>query len=140
MLDRAFTLEFWDVKVDRWPGWAGSPLDDQDKESVKEVLMLLMAALSPARLHFGWRVIEDVVRFMEQRQTQSAALSVEAALDRVLYAKVLPKLRGDDAPRVRSALDGCKAALAERNLNLSSAKVEELIGDLEQLGSFRFWR
>lgn len=140
VLDRAFTLEFWDVKVDRWPGWAGSPLDDQAKELVKEVLMLLMAALSPARLHFGWRVIEEVVRFMEQRQTQSAALSVDAALDRVLYAKVLPKLRGDDAPRVRTALDGCKAALAERNLSLSTAKVEELIGDLDQLGSFRFWR
>ena len=140
VLDRAFTLEFWDVKVDRWPGWAGSPLDDQTKEFVKEVLMLLMAALSPARLHFGWRVIEEVVRFMEQRQTQSAALSVDAALDRVLYAKVLPKLRGDDAPRVRTALDGCKAALAERNLSLSTAKVEELIGDLDQLGSFRFWR
>ena len=140
VLDRAFTLEFWDVKVDRWPGWAGSPLDDQTKELVKEVLMLLMAALSPARLHFGWRVIEEVVRFMEQRQTQSAALSVDAALDRVLYAKVLPKLRGDDAPRVRTALDGCKAALAERNLSLSTAKVEELIGDLDQLGSFRFWR
>ena len=140
VLDRAFTLEFWDVKVDRWPGWAGSTLDDQDKESVKEVLAHLMTALSPARLHFGWRVIEEVVRFMEQRQTQRAALSVEAALDRVLYAKVLPKLRGDDAPRVRSALDGCKAALAERNLSLSTAKVEELIGDLDQLGSFRFWR
>ena len=140
VLDRAFTLEFWDVKVDRWPGWAGSPLDGQTKELVKEVLMLLMAALSPARLHFGWRVIEEVVRFMEQRQTQSAALSVDAALDRVLYAKVLPKLRGDDAPRVRTALDGCKAALAERNLSLSTAKVEELIGDLDQLGSFRFWR
>ena len=140
VLDRAFTLEFWDVKVDRWPGWAGSPLDDQDRESVKEVLMLIMAALSPARLHFGWRVIEEVVRFMEQRQSQRADLSVEAALDRVLYAKVLPKLRGDDAPRVRTALDGCKAALAERNLSLSAAKVEELIGDLDQLGSFRFWR
>ena len=140
VLDRAFTLEFWDVKVDRWPGWADSTLDDQDKESVKEVLAHLMAALSPARLHFGWRVIEEVVRFMEQRQTQRAGLSVEAALDRALYAKVLPKLRGDDAPRVRSALDGCKAALAERNLSLSTAKVEELIGDLDQLGSFRFWR
>lgn len=140
VLDRAFTLEFWDVKVDRWPGWAGSTLDDQDKESVKEVLAHLMAALSPARLHFGWRVIEEVVRFMEQRQTQRAVLSVGAALDRVLYAKVLPKLRGDDAPRVRSALDGCKAALAERNLSLSAAKVEELIDDLNQVGSFRFWR
>ena len=140
VLDRAFTLEFWDVDVDRWPGWAGSPLHDRDKEAVKELLRKLMAALSPARLHFGWRVVEEVVRFMEQRQTQGADLSADDALDRVLYAKVLPKLRGDDAPRVRRALDDCKAALQERNLTISTAKVEELIGDLEQTGSFRFWR
>ena len=140
VLDRAFTLEFWDVDVDRWPGWAGSPLHDRDKEAVKELLRKLMAALSPARLHFGWRVVEEVVRFMEQRQTQGADLSADDALDRVLYAKVLPKLRGDDAPRVRRALDDCKAALQERELRMSTAKVEELIGDLEQTGSFRFWR
>ena len=140
VLDRAFTLEFWDVDVDRWPGWAGSPLRDRDKAAVRTILGRLTAALSPARLHFGWRVIEEVVRFMEQRQEQGAGLSVEAALDRALYAKVLPKLRGDDAPRVRSALDDCRAALAERDLRRSTAKVEELIGDLEQIGSFRFWR
>ena len=140
VLDRAFTLEFWDVDVDRWPGWAGSPLHGRDKEAVRTLLGRLMAALSPARLHFGWRVIEEVVRFMEQRQTLGANLSVDDALDRVLYAKVLPKLRGDDAPRVRDALDACKAALAERSLRRSAAKIEELIGDLEQIGSFRFWR
>ena len=140
VLDRAFTLEFWDVDVERWPGWRGSPLRGRDQEAVKEVLGKLMAALSPARLHFGWRVIEEVVRFMEQRQTLGADLSADDALDRVLYAKVLPKLRGDDAPRVRRALDDCRAALRERNLRISTAKVEELIGDLEQTGSFRFWR
>ena len=140
VLDRAFTLEFWDVDVDQWPGWADSVLRARDMDAVREILVRIMAELSPARLHFGWRVIEEVVRFMEQRQVQDAGLSAEAALDRVLYAKVLPKLRGDDAPRVRAALDGCKAALAERNLRRSTAKVEELIGDLDQIGSFRFWR
>ena len=140
VLDRAFTLEFWDVAVDQWPGWAGCTLHDRDKETVRTILGGLMDALSPARLHFGWRVIEEVVRFMELRQTEGADLPVNDALDRVLYAKVLPKLRGDDAPRVRRALDDCKAALQERNLRTSTAKVEELIGDLEQIGSFRFWR
>lgn len=140
VLDRAFTLEFWDVDVERWPGWDDSSLQHRDKEAVKTILGQIMAALRPARLHFGWRVIEEVVRFMELRQEQHASLTVEAALDRVLYAKVLPKLRGDDAPRVRSALDGCKAALQERNLQRSTAKVEELIDDLDQVGSFRFWR
>ena len=140
VLDRAFTLEFWDIEVARWPGWERSPINDRDKESVREMLKRLMEALSPARLHFGWRVIEEVMRFMEQRQAQSAALSVNDALDRVLYAKVLPKLRGDDSPRFRKALSDCQTALKDRNLTRSTRKVDELIEDVDQTGSFRFWR
>ena len=140
VLDRAFTLEFWDVDVDRWPGWERAQLSDQDKEAVREILTRLMEALSPARLHFGWRVIEEVVRFMEQRQEQNAGLSVNDALDRVLYAKVLPKLRGDDSPRFRKALSDCRTALNKRNLTRSTQKVDELIEDVDQTGSFRFWR
>jgi len=140
VLDRTFTLEFWDVDVDRWPGWESTTLDDQDREATMEVLARLMKALSAARLHFGWRVIEEVVRFMEQRENQSAELSVNDALDRVIYAKVLPKLRGDDAPRFRNALDDCRTALNERDLTRSARKVAELIEDVDQTGSFRFWR
>lgn len=139
VLDRAFTLEFWDVDVDRWPGWESANLID-DAEMVRELLKRVMDVLAPARLHFGWRVIEEVVRFMEQRQAQSAELSVDDALDRVIYAKVLPKLRGDDSPRFRRALADCQTVLNERTLTRSARKVEELIEDVEQTGSFRFWR
>ena len=139
VLDRAFTIEFWDVDVNRWPGWESADLID-DAETVKELLKRVMDVLAPARLHFGWRVIEEVVRFMEQRQAQSAELSVDDALDRVIYAKVLPKLRGDDSPRFRKALAECRTVLNERTLTRSARKVEELIEDVEQTGSFRFWR
>ena len=140
VLDRAFTLEFWDVDVDRWPGWENTNLIDQEAEMVRELLKRVMDVLAPARLHFGWRVIEEVVRFMELRQAQSAELPVDDALDRVIYAKVLPKLRGDDSPRFRKALAECHTVLNERTLTRSARKVEELIEDVEQTGSFRFWR
>ena len=140
VLDRAFTLEFWDVDVGGWPGWEKTSLIDQDRDAVWQTLTRLMEALSPARLHFGWRVIEEVVRFMKKREEQSAELSVRDALDRVIYAKILPKLRGDDSPRFRKALEECRTALNESNLTRSVRKVGELIEDLEQTGSFRFWR
>ena len=140
VLDRAFTLEFWDVRVDRWPGWDAAEIEARDKTTVKEMLALLMDALRPARLHFGWRVIADVVQFMELREKQSAALSVDHALDRVIYAKVLPKLRGDDSPRFRDALESCKKDLTERQMTRCAAKVSDLIEDLNETGSFRFWR
>ena len=140
VLDRAFTLEFWDVDVGGWPGWEKTSLIGQDRDAVRQILTRLMEGLSVARLHFGWRVIEEVVRFMEQRRSQSAELSVSDALDRVIYAKVLPKLRGDDSPRFRNALEECRTALNESNLTRSARKVDELIEDVEQTGSFRFWR
>ena len=140
VLDRAFTLEFWDIEVDKWPGWEGAEINEPDKTAVKEALDRLMDALSPARLHFGWRVIAEVVQFMELRQRQSAELSVDGALDRVIYAKILPKLRGDDSPRTRGALEKCQAVLKERDLPQCTDKVGELRQDLEETGSFRFWR
>ena len=140
VLDRAFTLEFWDIDVDGWPGWDEARIEGADKASVKEVLKHLMDALSPARLHFGWRVIADVVQFMVMRQAQRATLSVDDALDRVIYAKVLPKLRGDDSPRSRDALEKCEAVLKTRNLIRCTDKVAELIQNLNETGSFRFWR
>ncbi len=140
VLDRAFTLKFWDVDVDEWPGWGGGSLAREDKEAVQGALAALMAALSPARLHFGWRVIAEVVRFMERRQDEGTELPVDEALDRVVYAKVLPKLRGDDSPRFRLALEQCRKELAERGLQRSGRKVAELIEDLSETGTFRFWR
>ena len=57
VLDRAFTLEFWDIDVDAWPGWDEARIEVPAKAFIKRILKLLMDALSPARLHFGWRVI-----------------------------------------------------------------------------------
>ena len=140
VLDRAFTLEFWDIDVDRWPGWDSAEIEARDKTTVKEVLAMLMDALRSARLHFGWRVIAEVVQFMELGQNQSSDLSVDHALDRVIYAKVLPKLRGDDSPRFRDALEQCKKDLTERQMTRCAGKVSDLIEDLNETGSFRFWR
>ena len=116
VLDRAFTLEFWDIDVYRMAGLGRSArIEASDRTDVREVLNDLMDALRPARLHFGWRVIAEVAQFMELRQEQSAELSARDALDRVIYAKVLPKLRGDDSRRVRDALEKCaREVLKER--------------------------
>jgi len=67
-------------------------------------------------------------------------LDATAALDRVIYAKVLPKLRGADSPRFRDALEKCKEDLTERQMTRCAAKVSDLIEDLNETGSFRFWR
>ena len=145
VLDRAFTLEFWDVEVDRWPGWKNAELGAR-KDDVKSVLNSLMKVLRPARLHFGWRVIEEIVRFMERwNRDKVKMLKFAEALDIVIYAKVLPKLRGDDSPRYRKALEALVGkqgsdGVLNKSLPKSQAKVKELQEDLDNTGSFRFWR
>jgi 5-methylcytosine-specific restriction enzyme B len=140
VLDRAFVLEFWDVNLDAYPKWGKSALSASQEGRVREVLTALMKALSPARLHFGWRVVDDAVAFLERSADATDALPFEAALDAVVYAKVLPKLRGEDSVRFREALTKCEAALDSFGLSQSRAKVVELRADLETTGSARFWR
>ena len=140
VLDRAFTLEFWDIEVDAWPGWEGCKLAADERGRVQKLLNALMAALRPARLHFGWRVIAECVAFLERRTADSAEVAFERALDQITYAKVLPKLRGDDSQRYRTALEACQKVLEDEDLSESAQKVEELMQDLDETGSFRFWR
>lgn len=140
VLDRAFVFEFWDIDLAAYPRWGARSMDPVQERRVREVLAGLMLALSPARLHFGWRVVDDVLDFLRETSNAVNVLTFETALDGVIYAKVLPKLRGEDAPRLRDALARCEEALAKFSLSRSQAKVAELRRDLETAGSARFWR
>jgi hypothetical protein len=139
VLDRAYVMEFWDVDVEACPAWKASHLPANQKEHVKEVLTELMAALRPVRLHFGWRLIEDVVAFVGASHKDGVLDSIEA-LDRVIYAKLLPKLRGDDAPWMRQALQSTFEGVKRAGLDRSAQKLDEMLQELTRLGSVRFWR
>jgi hypothetical protein len=67
-------------------------------------------------------------------------IDFDTALDQAIYAKVLPKLRGEDTPRVQAAFANTSTLLRDMKLADSAAKVAELHDDLRALGSARFWR
>jgi hypothetical protein len=140
VLDRAFVLEFWDVDLAAYPRWAQRSIATVHEARVRELLSALMQALAPARLHFGWRVVDDVLDFIERASPNSNELSFESALDAVIYAKVLPKLRGEDSPRFREALAKSEAVVGTFGLEQARTKLAELRRDLEATGSARFWR
>jgi len=139
VLDRAFVLDFWDVDLAAYPRWGSRPALLAYEARIRTVLAELIEALRPARLHFGWRVVDDVLDFLS-RSEGTGTLSFDSALDGVIYAKVLPKLRGDDAPRIRDAFLQCEQVLSKHNLEASRARLTELRRDLEMTGSARFWR
>lgn len=139
VLDRASVIEFWNIDVNSFPGWSSTKLDPEVVALVKDALGALVETLRSVRLHFGWRTIGDVIGYVESA-IEGGAFDGKTALDHAIYSKVLPKLRGEDTPRLREAFDKVQAILRTRELKESENKVEELATDLRQLGSARFWR
>jgi 5-methylcytosine-specific restriction protein B len=139
VLDRASVIEFWDIDTDRFPGWDSTDLSSEQLTQLKSLIKRLGVALSPARLHFGWRTVGDVIGYVRSALS-GGAISFAEALDHAVYAKVLPKLRGEDSPRLRKALAECASLLKERSLTLSAGKIGQLEDDLTRVGTARFWR
>ncbi len=140
VLDRAFVHEFWEIDLEAYPHWGTRNIDPANEDRARAVLISLMKGLSPVRLHFGWRVVDDVLNFLSRAASDGGELSFESALDSVVIAKVLPKLRGEDTARLREALRKCEDTLKKAGLEVSRAKTAELLRDLETTGSARFWR
>lgn len=139
VLDRAWTMEFWDINIDDFPGWDGCGLTGDEQVFVRNVLNSLMGYLQPERLHFGWRTIEDVISHLSLAR-QFTSFSPGSALDDVIYARILPKIRGSDSPRLRQMLKDCHAICKEFSLPRCANKLISLAADLENTGMMRFWR
>ena len=147
VLDRASVIEFWDIDIARFPGWetAGEDtgqmagLSHDQLNELKTVLVDLGAALSPVRLHFGWRTVDDVIGYV-RAASAGGLIEFREAVDQAVYGKILPKLRGEDSPTLRTALGKLQQVLARHDLQMSLAKVGQLSDDLSRMGSARFWR
>ena len=143
VLDRAFTLEFWDIKPNLW--FEKNPTEWEPIKECKDDLLTLLVALHDAlkgtRRHFGWRVIAEVVGFLRRYKEGGGEIDADA-VDKVIYAKVLPKLRGEDNKQFRDCLAACKDALkfGDEFLKDCKRKVEHLEETLKATGSASFWR
>jgi hypothetical protein len=137
VLDRAYTLEFWNISVNDFPGWATVSLPGDVKEATRAVLDQLVKALDPVRLHFGWRTIDDVLSFLTFQLEHNP--SIKDSLDSVIYAKVLPKLRGEGT-RFQKVLQEVYEIFLSNGLKRCAGKVKSMQADLVETGSARYWR
>jgi len=139
VLDRASVIEFWDIDVDAFPGWEKSSLRGEQLQTVRQLMKALMQALRPVRLHFGWRTLHDVIGYLQEAE-RGGVIEFSRALDQAIYTKILPKLRGEDSPRLQKVFTETRDLLRGAELRDASAKVAEMLEDLQHLGAARFWR
>lgn len=144
VLDRAFTIEFWEVDLEEFR----RRFHRQTPEYPSELLDFAMAILEgtktilePARQHFGYRTAEEVLAFLGTNYKQGkAVLNQSKALDHALLMKVLPKIRGQDSSEFRECLARLQHFLSDNGFYVSAQKIDSMKRELEITGTTRFWR
>jgi 5-methylcytosine-specific restriction protein B len=135
VLDRAFTLEFWDANL---PGFFERRLPRDER--TEDLLIKLYEALRPIRRHFGYRTAEEVLRFVNAaRNAGIDAAGVSASLDQAVAAKVLPHLRGDSADGTATTLDTLSKILPEQEFPRCYRKVSAMRDQLQRAGIMGFF-
>jgi 5-methylcytosine-specific restriction endonuclease McrBC GTP-binding regulatory subunit McrB len=187
VLDRANVIEFNDVDfsllegseaaddktlvLSSMPVFGGTtPVNVSDylnaPDGVKAMLKELVELLKPHSLHFGYRVAQEVARFVNSVRTfvGDNQAAIDAALDAQLVQKVLPKFSGSqtqleeplrkvlfrllqdqkglevEAPEqiTQAWLEQNSAAIAGARFPLATDKIRRMLTDLNQRGFTSF--
>ncbi|MCB9520306.1 MAG: ATP-binding protein [Myxococcales bacterium] len=137
VLDRAFTLEFWEVAL-------GDYFDRRAKagtnrhHAAESLLIELHDLLRPIRRHSGYRAANEVLLFVE-RAAQDGMIGETAALDQAVFSKILPRLRGTDLDGLEGTLGALAKLLGARSLARSESKVRGMLEALTRTGVTKFF-
>lgn len=151
LLDRANLIELTEVDLAGFRATYGGPIDESVWNTLVAVHQLVTAAGQP----FGYRTIGAILRFIEQA---AGTLTPLQALDVQIKQTILPRLRGEDNPRLRQALTGLlsltlgvEAAVWRRAAQItpahlaaapfpeSAAKLQRMLERLDQDGFTDFY-
>lgn len=97
LLDRANVIELTDVDLPAFRAAYQGAID----ETAWQTITRLHAIVARAGQPFGYRTLAEMLRYLEQA---SGVLAPAQALDLQVKQKVLPRLRGEESPRLRQAL------------------------------------
>lgn len=140
VLDRAFTIEFWDVGLssyfDRRAGDEG-----RTRDLVAEKLLLdLHEILRGVRRHFGYRTAGEVLAMLDAARAEGIAAGAHGQiLDQAVFSKVLPRIRGQESKALTDALKRSHALCTSAGLLRCAAKLAEMETGLRETGLTRFW-
>jgi len=137
VLDRAFTLEFWDVDLKAF--LARRHAQGHRQPMAEDILTRAAAALVGVRRHFGYRTAAEFLDFVAVASDAADPEMQRCMVDRALFSKVLPRVRGEDSPGMREALAQLRLLCSEYALEASMKKVGEMEVRLGSTGLTRFW-
>lgn len=138
VLDRAFTLEFWDVDLPSYFARRGAARIPE----AEDLLIELNRLLYPLRRHFGYRTANELLSFLSVGRSLSPAGNGSLPVylyDQAIFSKVLPRLRGENSPTLKSTLQELEKLCRTKGLVQCEQKLKSMIALLDATGVTRFW-
>lgn len=137
LLDRANIIELAEVDLAAFRRVYHEPIDSSVWQVIVEVESILQAASQP----FGYRTVAELLRYVQRAK---GVLPIHEALDLQIKQKILPKLRGEDSPRLRRALGQLLETFEQSEAGLgpfpqSAAKVRQMLERLDREGFTDFY-
>ncbi len=139
VLDRAFTLEFWEVDLSSFFDRRAAGSSRARLPEVESLLIDVNKVLRLVRRHFGYRTAGEVLDFLELGMSNSADGVNWSLADQAVFSKVLPRVRGEESPALRDAIDNLRKIFSEHQLTVCVAKTDEMKARLLSTGVTRFW-
>jgi len=148
VIDRANTIEFFDVELDKTPQRQPAPdpirisaatwqsyRTDQPVSTFRPQVIEINKILNKAALGLGYRVLREIELYIAN---SNGLLDPLAAFDLQVKQRVLPRVRGTQT--ILGALRELSTFMKQNNLPRSAARLEEMENRLKRDGYTSFWR
>lgn len=142
VLDRAFTLEFWNVNLgDFFNGRVSSSLNGVCRSKIEALLLGVNDHLFKIRRHFGYRTAGEVLDFLDNAEGISGHEDPRlwSLVDQAFFSKVLPRIRGEESPILVEVLKQMQALCGGYDMKQCVSKLEGMQERLKTTGVTRFW-
>lgn len=148
VLDRANTIEFFEVDLDKIPkrtqvpkpilvtiaDWYSHKALEAD-DSYRSQIIEIAKILNKANLGIGYRIVRDIEQYLANSKN---LLDSEIAFDLQIKQRVLPHIRGTRA--IEEHLKELLNFLEAKNLSRSAKRLSEMSVRLNRDGYVNFWR
>lgn len=148
VIDRANTIEFFDVDLERVPPrrptpevtripaatWYSYRATEPDT-SYRDQVVAIGKILNKAGLGLGYRVLREIEMYLANSR---GLLEPDVAFDLQVKQRILPRVRGSLA--LRDTLNELIAFMRDQNLPRAETRLEEMAQRLNRDGYTSFWR